>query len=406
MAAPSPNPRRLPVWLLLLLAIAGLWLIIARGYADYLARFDPARSLAWSPGQPDAHLQLAERELLDGDWEAAQAHAQASLATAPLQGRALRVLGATRELEGDRDAARRLIETAASVAPRDIPAQYWLAMNDLRDRELDAALARFDRLLRMEPETTRQVFPVLMTVATNPIGMRGFAPLLASNPPWRPDFMRQFLASVADARQLDRLLGIAAQAGVKLEPAEQAGLLNQAFAGRDWPRVRRLLAIEGIRPAAVRDGGFDRAASGDGIRGWAVAKHRMMDVILSDSRLRVHFLGQRAEFGGVSQWLLLPPGAHALSGRVRLLDLDTAQGLRWFLQCDQARERLVETELFKGRGEWTEFRVEFAVPEDCSAQTLRLELAARIAAETQASGSAEFDDIEVTPALGPAPLQP
>jgi hypothetical protein len=405
LAAASPNPRRLPLWLLLLLAGAGLWLVISRGYADYLARFDPARSLAFAPAQPDAHLQLAERELIDGDWEAARVHAQASLATAPLQGRALRVLGATRELEGDRDAARRLIETAATVAPRDVPAQYWLAMNDLRDRKLDAALARFDRLLRMEPETTRQVFPVLMTVATNPIGMRGLAPLLASNPPWRQDFMRQFLASVADARQLDRLLGIAAQAGVQLEPAEQAGLLNQAFARRDWPRVRRLLAIEGIQLSQVRDGGFDRGA-GDGIRGWSVAKHRMMDVVLTDSRLHLHFLGQRAEFGGVSQWLLLPPGPQVLSGRVRLLDLDTPQGLRWFLQCDQAKERLVETELFKGRGEWTGFRVEFTVPEQCPAQSLRLELAARIAAETQASGSAEFDDIQITSAPGQTPLQP
>jgi hypothetical protein len=405
LAVGSPNRNRLPIWLLLVLACAGLWLIVVPGYGDYLARFDPARSLAWSSGQPDAHLLLAERKLVDGDWEAAQAHAQASLAAAPLQGRALRVLGATRELEGNRDSARRLIEMAATVAPRDIPAQYWLAMNDLRDRDLDAALARFDRLLRMEPEASRQVFPVLLTVASNPIGMRGFAPLLASNPPWRQDFMRQFLASVADVRQLDKLLGIAAVAGVRLEPAEQAALLNQAFVRRDWPRVRRLLAIEGIQPAVVRDGGFDRGAA-DGIRGWAVAKHRMMDVILADSRLRLHFLGQRAEFGGLSQWLLLSPGSYLLSGRVRLLDLDTAQGLRWWLQCDQSSDRLVETELFKGRGDWTPFRVEFSVPEECPAQSLRLELAARIAAETHASGSAEFDDLEITPAPDPAPLKP
>lgn len=394
-AEARPGSRRLPWWLLAVLALGAGWLVLARGYADYLARFDPQRSVSLTPGQPDALLRLAEQKLLEGDWEAARTHAQRALVTAPLQGRALRVLGAVRELEGDRDTARQLMVTAAAVAPRDIPAQYWLAMNDLRDRQLAAALQRFDRLLRMQPESSRQVYPVLLAIATNPVGMRDLAPMLAADPPWRQEFMRRFLSAVPDTRQLDKLLSIAARAGLHLEPGERAGLLDVAIARRDWPRVRRLLAGEGIEPATVRDGGFD-GASGDGIRGWGIGKHRMMDVIQADSRLRLHFLGQRAEFGGVSQWLFLNAGSHRLTGWVRLVDLDTAQGLRWSVVCEQGREPLVETELFKGSSEWREFAVEFEVPEPCLAQQLRLELAARIAAETHASGSAEFDDMAIT----------
>jgi hypothetical protein len=40
--------------------------------------------------------------------------------------------------------------------------------------------------------------------------------------------------------------------------------------------------------------------------------------------------------------------------------------------------------------------VAFDVPADCTAQWLTLELDARIAAETQAMGTAWFDDVEVS----------
>ena len=56
---------------------------------------------------------------------------------------------------------------------------------------------------------------------------------------------------------------------------------------------------------------------------------------------------------------------------------------------------ILATEPSTGSSPWRTHAVAFDVPADCPAQWLTLELDARIAAETQAMGTAWFDDVEV-----------
>jgi hypothetical protein len=66
--------------------------------------------------------------------------------------------------------------------------------------------------------------------------------------------------------------------------------------------------------------------------------------------------------------------------------------------ADGPKTRIIATEPASGSSPWENRRVAFAVPADCPAHWLVLELEARIAAETLAAGAAWFDDVRVLPA--------
>ena len=110
----------------------------------------------------------------------------------------------------------------------------------------------------------------------------------------------------------------------------------------------------------------------------------------------------RSAFRDVRQLLLLPPGTgYQLRWRSRLDGLQAARGLRWTLTCaDGPAGTILASEPSAGSSPWLQHAAAFDVPPDCPAQWLILELDARIAAETQAMGTAWFDDLEVVRAGG------
>jgi len=111
--------------------------------------------------------------------------------------------------------------------------------------------------------------------------------------------------------------------------------------------------------------------------------------------LRLQFLGTRAAFNGVQQTVLLAPGQHQLRWAYQLEALQTPRGLRWVAACAGTGEELGASPLLAGQTAWREGTFVFEVPAGCPAVALRLELAARIAAETQAYGTAWFDDVRL-----------
>ena len=89
-------------------------------------------------------------------------------------------------------------------------------------------------------------------------------------------------------------------------------------------------------------------------------------------RLRIEFSGARVRFANVEQLLLLPAGHYRLSGKVKAEDLHTARGLWWQLYCHSG-PHLGHTGLVSGNTDWTDFSLDFDVPQkNCSAQLLRL----------------------------------
>ena len=111
--------------------------------------------------------------------------------------------------------------------------------------------------------------------------------------------------------------------------------------------------------------------------------------------LRLQFLGTRSAFSGLQQVVLAAPGRHELHWAYRLEALTTPRGLRWVASCASTGAELAASALLAGQTPWTNGALAFEVPAGCPAVALRLELAARIPAETQAYGTAWFDDIRI-----------
>lgn len=398
--------RRVPRSLVAVVALCALWLVLIRGYADYLARPLPARALALDGNQPEALVRSAEGALREGKADQAEAYARQALRRHPLEGRALRILGATAELRGDRVAARALMAAAAAATPRDSATQFWLAINALADRDLDTALVKLDRLVRFEPELQSDVFPILATIATNPVGAPAIAPFLTANAPWRTRFIEGLIGQAPAVEDLMRLVRAIEQAGGRLSEAEVDRLAQRLWAGGDWRRLRTLLAREAgaeATPALVRDGGFDGTGRGPFL-GWAVRRVPGADTWIGAepgsgrSVLHVSFHDRRVAYAHVQQALMLDPGRYRLTAQARLANLRTARGLRWVLSCTGRGQPIGQSELLLGSTDWRPVSAHFEVPaENCGGQLLTLMLEARIAAEQQVAGDAWFDDLQILP---------
>jgi len=108
----------------------------------------------------------------------------------------------------------------------------------------------------------------------------------------------------------------------------------------------------------------------------------------------------------VSQVLTLTPGKYRISGKVRMDEFRNARGMVWRVYCGAVAspEALIgETTRLQDQGNdsWRPFDSVFEVPNDrCTIQGLRLELAARIAPETLASGLVWFSQLSIVPEKG------
>jgi hypothetical protein len=210
---------------------------------------------------------------------------------------------------------------------------------------------------------------------------------------------------------LSRLFRAIEAAGGKLTASELDRLAGRLMARRDWNRLRRLIAIMAPDEPTdlLRDGGFDGVGRGP-LLGWAIGPRLPgADVLMAaadesgNRTLYLAFHDRRVPFRQVSQVLLLPPGRYQLSGRARLQELRTANGLGWNLSCVGSSALLGKSERMLGNRDWREFKFSFDVPQaDCGAQLLQLVLDARIAAEQHIVGKAWFDDFSIEALPAPA----
>ena len=120
--------------------------------------------------------------------------------------------------------------------------------------------------------------------------------------------------------------------------------------------------------------------------------------VSGERALYIEFQNRRVPFAHVRQLLTLEPGSYRLSVRYRLDGLRNERGLTWVVQCaDGQRTRLGTSRRLTGSAPWTTLDLDFDIPaQDCGGQWLRLELAARIPAETLIGGRAWFDDVAIT----------
>lgn len=383
------------------------WRVVTLAMADHQFRAnpDPWAALAWRGTLPAALTEAAGQALATGDATAATDSARAALAADPLDGAAYRVLAQAALAQNDMPQARRLMALAIAHDPRDVQARNWLAQDALVRHDAAAALEQYDRLLRMAPAAQAGIFPVLTQLATVPEAREPIARMLATDPPWRDAWLRQFAATAADADTVDATFRAVRRAS-PLTLEESAAFIGHFVEHRQWDRAFAAWA-ESLTPgqrAALKtpfNGGFELERAPPPFD-WDIGSPEGVDAGIrplpesSGHGLRLEFYGRRTPFNQVRQLLWLQPGQYQLRWRSRLSGLEAARGLRWVIDCaDDPANRLASARPDSGTVPWHDYVWPFTVPADCRAQWLRLELEARIPAETLALGTAWYDDVKI-----------
>ena len=389
----------------LLLVLLG-WRVMATGWAAHLANATPEAALKWQPGQPDAALLIAEKSLREQPQASARL-ARAAITAAPLDARGYRLLAQSTLASGRNDEAARLYAIAAARGPRDLPSQAWLVSRELAGGNYPDALARMDLMLRVEPEVSTQLFPVLLAMAMHAPLQPTLSKLLQTVPPWRSSFVPYAIAQAPDSANVFGLIENLRHSPTGLSAQESGGWIDRLAHDHRWGSaylvwVSTLPDVAHAHIGNVYNGSFEQEPSLQGFD-WrferiAGARIARAPVAGTDGQLalQVAFEDRRVPFQHVRQLLALGPGAYRFSGRTRLDQLSSERGLVWTLTCAEDGRVLGETEPFSGQQDWRAFQLLFTVPDvNCGGQWLTLRLPARIASEQRISGTAWFDSLQI-----------
>jgi hypothetical protein len=303
-----------------------------------------------------------------------------------------------------------LITLAGSRSIRDAETDYWLLRYFAAREDYARALNRVDALLRIFPVLSRYVFPILSGIGDQPKAREPFIALLNSAPPWRANFLKEYPRLTKDlSGLLDLLLSVKdgpnPPTDEELRPYLEL-LVSQNLVPRAYYAWLQFLPADHVKTLPLLyNGNFEYHLS-NLVFDWVVtpmdgAKISFTQVPGQDKRgLFVEFSGQRVAFQNVIQLLVLPHGKYKLSGLYRTDDLENQRGMSWRIYCAQRNDgiAIAETDRVSGTSDgWKDFQTTFDVPEgdDCAAQWLRLELAARVEAEQDVSGSVWYDDLKI-----------
>jgi tetratricopeptide (TPR) repeat protein len=333
----------------------------------------------------------------------------AALIRAPLNARALRILGQIEATGNDNAGAARLMTESARLSLHQSIAVYWLMRKNAQDGDYKAAIAYADDLLRTNPDLARYAVPVLAHFADDKKSAAAVEAVLNTDPPWRNLFFRLLPESVADARTPLKLL-VALKSSPTPPAAEDIGryldlLIAHKYYDLAYYTWLQFIPLQELREAGLLfNGSFELAPSGMPFD-WSIKQGSGVTIDIvprpdapGQHALSVDFLYGRVDFHSVYELVVLPPGVYRFavqySGKIV-----GPRGMKWRVTCaNDSHARLGESQMISDTGSaWKRSEFAFTVPPaDCRAQYVQLDLDARMASEQIVSGSLLFDDLSIS----------
>lgn len=366
------------------LAVGLIWLGWQVALVPLVTRAPSEHAIRLAPGSAQVLSRAAEDEMRAGEMEDAGYLARLSLARAPFNVAALRVLAMSEAEAGRTDQADEMMTLAGNWSLRDSAAHSWLIESRLRQGNYASAFAHADTLVRRRADLRPLVFNLFSTAAESDV--RAGAHLvseLADSPPWRSEYLES-LYRRPDGLQL--LAGLALGLEETRAPftnAELQALYQALYQGRRIPGLKTVRDTLGRPPAAtiLVNGEF---ADQEAILpfGWqrGVGPGISVDLLNDDRKpeltaLRVIHDARNAQ-ELASQLVLMQPGTYRLSGRQRLETGRGRSGFAWQVQCLETSEIISEVRFnldMDAQADWAPFQTRVVVPaQGCTAQIVRL----------------------------------
>ncbi len=443
-------------------AVMLTWLVLSRSLAAYLADAAPQTALWFNPREPNALANLADRalngsQIIDGartetvnqsslhentagalpvaknkaansrnanrdfsefnfvdakrriDLPTVRAWAEASLMNAPLNARALRILGQVDAVAGNEAEAAKFMHAAAHLSLHESIAVYWLLVQSAKAKDYKATVYYADTILRTLPGFDSYVVPILALVAEDERSAGLLKAVLVGNPPWRSNFLQSLPRSVSDERvPLDLLLTLR-KSSQPPTPTDVDYYLNFLVQHKMYQLAYytwlQFLPAQRLGSAGLLyNGNFDAAPSGAPFD-WLIAQGSGVDVDVEERpdkhgahALVVDFEYGQVEYHSVRQLIMLAPGAYRFEGEYKG-ELMGPRGLKWRVACaENPTKPFAESAMIRGSASaWNQTKLNFTVPEqNCRAQYLSLDLDARMPSEEFITGSIWFDELRIS----------
>lgn len=380
-----------------------------RSYAKGVQQINKLDQAAAQP-TPESNISAKSAESLsDADYKQIQSWAEQALRQEPLNARGLRILGQVSEHASDYEMTHALMHAAAQRSLQESFANFWMMRESYRNKDYPAAMHYADVLLRTRPELSEYVYPMLGRMAENASASGELKQALATNPPWRANFLGALPRNVDDARTpLELLLSLR---GTAIPPTDaerrsylEALVQHKLYELAYYSWLQFLPQDQLSKTGRLFNGSFASPPSGLPFD-WVYTKGAGVNLKFAQKSdqggrpaLLIEFGPGRVDFGsGLSQLVLLPPGNYKLEGKYKP-DLVSDRGLQWSVTCADATNPIgVSNPMNGSSGVWNDIDLAFTVPHDgCPAQYVTLKLDARSASEEFVSGAVWYSDLNIT----------
>ncbi len=338
-----------------------------------------------------------------GDYAKAKALAEQALEAAPMNARALRILGSVASDAGDGPRAAALMTTAERMSRRDLRSQLWLLDWRTRQGQYQAAVKNADALLRNEGKLGVGIYPLLNRIAEAPEGRKALLQALVRQPSWRPAFL-DALAANGEITAAQTIFSRLAQTTDGVTTAEISVLVRRLFAMQRYDEaaaVWRRLSPPAVVKSGVGlvNGGFEDLESAVPFT-WeeASSETTLVEFTAPPDRAgnpALHILHDGFDGGTLLlQTTVLPPGAYVFTG-VMMSDSPLAKDyIQWRISCAEGGVVLA-TGGFAYDRRWTKFELPFESPPGCGAQRIQL---LALPEERRIRVEAWYDDVSIQPA--------
>ncbi|MFL0588366.1 tetratricopeptide repeat protein [Sphingomonas olei] len=357
-------------------------LVAALGYANVsftlaeALRRDAERAHALAPydGRMTARLAgvLSGPEATASDRSRGDDLARKALRQDPVNVPAAAALGFNAQVRGDVATARRAFTYAERLSRRDPMTQLWAIEEAVARNDIGDAVRHYDIALRVKPEMSEVLFPVLAAASVEAPVQAQLVRTLTAKPPWSEGFVNFVAARGTNPQATVVLLQRLDRARVKTPDTAKAALLNALFSSgqidRAWAYYATIRA--GVSRDRARDPGFARQPDVPTSFDWVTVGD---GGIVGTIEKGGFDFSAPASVGGpmLQQVQLLPPGDYRLRGHSTDVDQPDGTLPYWTLVCQDGRElgRVTVSRSSQSGGRYAGM---LRVPQDCPVQTLVL----------------------------------
>lgn len=398
------------------LALLLAWKIVRPAIADWTATRavtigDLERAVAWDPGNPELRVRLGtaylDAAVEKTDLGAARGELEIALRQRPTDGATWLRLAVLAERKGQREAARRALETALRLDRHNVALRWDAAVLQLAWDEGAAAIEQLRYVLELDPAQRQVAFQLLRTLG----GSGDLVERLLSSEP-------EALTALLVGALRDRDVGLAQAAWERRAPLQPSlpSWLQRRYMdflveeGQGMAARRAWAAIvtdpqADSRTNAVWNGGFES----DALVGWGLDWHvkpvwgvdvRLDRAVAAEGRhsLRLAFNSfPTLDFAGVQQPVAVESGhRYRLRARAKAVDFVTRSGLKLEVVSLDGEQVLGATPPIAGTSDWTTIEGQVQIPAGVSFVLVRLRREKAPGPEGNLGGKVWVDDVSLS----------